>query len=270
MRGVPETTSRSNDPRAAVNRAPGEAEVGDPHSAREAERGARRKRRRSRIRHARRKLGALTLPVLAPGTLGFLAKTWKLEELHRDRFETGFDYPGRLITLWHGRMLVGMPRHRGVGYRVLVSPSDDGSLVVPLLERFGYSVIRGSSNKRPERALREMLRSLKQGGTIVVTPDGPRGPRHHVNPGPAWMARATGFPILTVGSACDRAWRLKSWDRFTIPKPRARIVLAYGEPLFVDRQADETALQEASEEMQRRLMAAESEAFGHLGVEQDW
>lgn len=233
-------------------------------------RAARRRARRARIRHARRKLGAVTLPVLAPGILGSLSRSWRLEELDREHFDAGQAAPGRLITLWHGRMVMGMPRHRGVGHRVLVSPSDDGSLVVPLLRRFGYGVIRGSSNKRPERALREMLRSLKEGGSIVITPDGPRGPRHHVNPGPAWMASVTGFPILTVGAACDRAWRLKSWDAFTIPKARARVVLSYGEPLYVERGADDAALRAASDELGRRLMAAEVRAFEALGVARDW
>jgi lysophospholipid acyltransferase (LPLAT)-like uncharacterized protein len=242
----------------------------DPESARETARKAKQKKRRASIRHARRKLGAVTLPIVAPVLMRTLSKSWKLEELHRERFNLGFDHPGRLITLWHGRMLLGMSKHKGKSHRVLVSPSDDGSLVVPLLERFGYSVIRGSSNKRPERALREMLRSLREGGTIVITPDGPRGPRHQVNAGPAWMASVTGFPILIVGSACDRAWHLKSWDKFTIPRPRARVVLAYAEPLFVERGADEKTLQAASDELQRRLVAAEVEAFEHLGVERDW
>lgn len=252
-----------NDTRAA-------SEISEPVSEAEAAREARRKKRRSRVRHARRKLGAVTLPVLAPGLLGSLARSWRLEELHRERFDVGFESSGRLITLWHGRMLMGMTKHRGVGHRVLVSPSDDGSLVVPLLRRFGYGVIRGSSNKRPERALREMLRGLKEGGSIVITPDGPRGPHHHVNPGPAWMASVTGFPILIVGAACNRAWRLNSWDHFTIPKPRARVVLSYGEPLWVPRGADDAALREASDVLQQRLIAAEEAAFRHLRVEQDW
>jgi len=229
-----------------------------------------RRRAPRRLRHARRKLGAVALPIIAPGLLRALARSWQLEELHREHFDAGLAHDGRLIALWHGRMLLGMPRHRGVGHRVLVSPSDDGSLVVPLLQRFGYGVIRGSSNKSPERALREMLRSLKEGGSIVLTPDGPRGPRHRVNPGPAWMASVTGFPVLTVGAACDRAWRLRSWDAFTIPKPRARVVLSYGEPLFVPRGVDDEALAAASTEIGRRLLAAEEEAFAHLDVERDW
>jgi len=139
-----------------------------------------------------------------------------------------------------------------------------------LLTRFGYGVIRGSSNRNPARAIREMVDRLRAGGRVVVTPDGPRGPRHSTNPGTAWMAKATGFPILPCGFATDRAWRLNSWDRFTIPKPRARVVMVYGEPLWVPAQADDEAIEVATTEMARRMHAAEVKGFAHLGLEPDW
>ena len=175
-----------------------------------------------------------------------------------------------LATLWHGRMVVAMPFAAGSRMSVLVSPSADGRLVPPILERFGYSWVLGSSNKNPARAAREMLERLRAGGRIVITPDGPRGPRHSTNPGPAWMARETGFPILPVGFATDRAWRLESWDRFTIPKWRARIVVSYAEPLEVGSDASDEELARVTEEMKRRMIAAEEDAFRHLGVAPDW
>jgi len=178
--------------------------------------------------------------------------------------------PGRLGTLWHGRMLLAMRAHANKGHRVLVSPSDDGSLVTALLDRFGYGTIRGSSKKNPARALREMLGHLGKGGTIVITPDGPRGPRHSANPGPAWIARTTGFPIVPCGFVCDRAWRLRSWDRFTIPKVGAHIALVYGDLLFVPPTATDDDLLRATEEMGRRMIHAEEEGFRRLGGVPDW
>jgi len=210
------------------------------------------------------------LRLFGPAVLNALSRTWKVEVLERERFDAALREPGRLVTLWHGRMILPLPTFRGVGAHVLVSPSADGDLVPPLLRRFGYHAIRGSSNKNPARALREMLHELLRGGTIVITPDGPRGPRHRVNPGPAWMARATGYPIVPAGCACDRAWRLSSWDRFTIPKPGARIVVAFAEPLRVSPTVEDEALAGAAEEMGRRMMEAERTAFRELGVEPDW
>ena len=167
-------------------------------------------------------------------------------------------------------MILPLTLHANRGYHVLVSPSDDGNLVKPLLQRFGYGVIRGSSNKNPARAIREMVDRLRVGGRVVVTPDGPRGPRHSTNPGTAWMAKATGFPILPCGIATDRAWRLNSWDDFTIPKPRARVVVVYGELLWVPADANDEAIDAATDEMARRMRAAEVRGFEHLGVEPDW
>jgi hypothetical protein len=229
-----------------------------------------RAERRRRVRILRRKLGALVLPRVAPGALSALARTWKLETLGRENWDAARARPGMLATLWHGRMVLGMPAQAGQGMCVLVSPSDDGQLVLPLLERFGYSWVIGSSNKNPSRAVREIVGRLKGGARIVITPDGPRGPRHSANPGPAWIARATGFPIVPTGLTADRAWRLKSWDRFTIPKWGARVVVTYAEPMLVPADASDEELAQVTEELRRRMLAAEEQGFRRLGVAPDW
>ena len=222
------------------------------------------------MRIARRRFGAAVLPILAPPTLRALSRSWKVETIGAEHFERWMAARGRIATMWHGRMLVPMPAHKNLDMSVLVSPSDDGSLVTMMLGRFGYGTIRGSSNKNPARALREMLDRLEEGATVVITPDGPRGPRHGVNPGPAWMARATGFPILPCGFVCHPAWNLKSWDRFTIPRFGARIALVYGEPIFVPEDASDDDLTEVTEEMKSRMMDAEERGYSRLGVEPDW
>jgi lysophospholipid acyltransferase (LPLAT)-like uncharacterized protein len=226
--------------------------------------------RRRRIRILRRKIGGVLLPLFAPSVLKVLSRTWKVETVGEPNLREAMASPGRIGALWHGRMLLAMPEHANQGHRVLVSPSDDGSLVTALLGRFGYGTVRGSSNKNPARALREILVHLESGGTIVITPDGPRGPRHRVNPGPAWIARATGFPIIPCGFACDRAWRLRSWDRFTIPKFGARVVAVYGELLRVPPTARDDDLLQTTEEMRRRMMRAEEQGFEILGSRPDW
>jgi lysophospholipid acyltransferase (LPLAT)-like uncharacterized protein len=193
-----------------------------------------------------------------------------VQKFGEENFKYAMAAPGCLATLWHGRMLVSMPEHGGRGLTVLVSPSDDGSLVTMLLDRFGYRSIRGSSNKNPLTAVREMKGRLEGGETIVITPDGPRGPRHSVNSGTAWLARETGYPILPCGFVCDSAWHLSSWDHFTIPKRHARIALVYGEPIQVDPDAGADDIEELTREMKVRMMAAEEEGFERLGVERDW
>ena len=222
------------------------------------------------MRVARRKLGGILLPSLGPTVLRLLAGSWKVERVGVENFEEVLRDEGRLATLWHGRMLLPLVAHRDLGMSVLVSPSEDGTLTTTLLEKFGYGVVRGSSNRNPARAIREMLGRLKAGSTTVITPDGPRGPRHSVNLGPAWMARATGFPILPSGLVADRAWRLKSWDAFTIPKWGARVVIRYGTPIRIARDASDEELARVTEEIRTRMIALEEEACAHLGVERDW
>jgi len=225
---------------------------------------------RRRIRHARRSIGGALIPPLAPPVLRMLARTWKLEVIDEQHYDFARSQPGWLGTLWHGRMLLGLPAYGDQELPVLVSPSGDGDLAALLLHRFRYELIRGSSNKSPARALREMLRDLKKGGSIVITPDGPRGPRHSMNPGPAFMSRATGFPVLPCGFAVDRAWYMKSWDRFTIPKPRARIALVFAEPMILDRRASDEDIDEATKEIGQRIIEAEERGFELLGCEKDW
>lgn len=222
-------------------------------------------------RQVRRNLGKGLMRSLGPRTYKLLSRTWRYEVLHPERCEQARGPSGGvLLSLWHGRMLLCMPPYRGQAASILVSPSGDGDLSEALLKGYGYGVIRGSSSRGGARALRAMLAALGSGALLAVTPDGPRGPRHSMNHGLAWMARATAHAILPHGFACDRAWRARSWDRFTLPKPRARIVLAYGEPLFVPRDATDSELRRASEVVRERMLAAERAAFAHLGLEPDF
>lgn len=222
------------------------------------------------MRIVRRKIGGAVLPVLAPTVLRTLTRSWKVERAGEEQLEAGRAASGCIATLWHGRMLIPLRAHGNMGMSVLVSPSDDGSLITMMLDRFGYGVVRGSSNKNPARAIREMLGRLKAGEMIIITPDGPRGPRHSVNPGPVWMARETGFPILPTGFVTDRAWHLKSWDHFTIPKWGARIQLVYGDLIHVPPDASDEDIDRLTEEMRTRMIAAEEEGFRRMDAEPDW
>lgn len=224
-----------------------------------------------RWRMFRRRLGASLVGWCAPQLLRLLACTWRVQR-HGQPGRDILRAPGPwIIALWHGRLLVPMPLsdHKGRGIGILVSPSDDGALVEKALTRFGYTVIRGSSSRSGARAMREMATALRNGGPVVVTPDGPRGPRHAMNVGVAWLARETQAPILTCAIAVDRAWRLRSWDRFTIPKPFARIFIRYGDPVQVPADADELALEQVAGALQQQLLASERAGFAHLGATDD-
>ncbi len=222
----------------------------------------------SRFRRARRRVGALLIESCAPLVLRLIAATWRV----RRTGEAGqalmrSDGPW-ICTMWHGRMLTLMPirLHKNRGLAVLVSPSDDGGLAKRALEKFGYRIVRGSLSRRGARAMREMHELVEAGAKLVITPDGPRGPRHSINSGAAWLARATGAPILPVGVAMDRAWRFRSWDRMTVPKPFARVVVHYGDPVRFAATTTDDELEAAADELRRAMIQAERDAFASLGV----
>lgn len=166
------------------------------------------------------------------------------------------DHTAKVLMLWHGTLLAAMPLpgHRRRGFQVLVSPSADGALVVTSLLRFGYQVIRGSSSRGGAQALRALATALRDGDSIVLTPDGPRGPIHTVNSGVGWLARASGAAVITVAVHADRAWRLRSWDRFLIPKPFARVTLTYGAPAQLQKGANAEAIEAFGQQLGQQLL----------------
>ncbi len=229
--------------------------------------------RRSRTSHrwkvARRRAGRSAASIVGAPLVRLLARTWRPvvsgeEHLHNARR----DGQGYFMALWHGRMLLGVVRHARQGYCVLVSPSGDGDVSEVMLRRLGYGVVRGSTSRQGRAALREMLALLRSGTPIAITPDGPRGPRGVMTQGLAWMASVTGFPVVPCGFVTSRAWHLKSWDHFTIPKPFARVAIVYEEPVFVDRKA-EGGLERATETIGAAIARAEQRGHELLGLESE-
>jgi lysophospholipid acyltransferase (LPLAT)-like uncharacterized protein len=80
---------------------------------------------------------------------------------------------------------------------------------------------------------------------VAVTPDGPRGPARSYAPGALIAAQRAGAPIVPIAAHADSAWKLSSWDNFLIPKPFARVTVAYGEPTRVSSETSRAAAAEA-------------------------
>ena len=199
--------------------------------------------------------------------LGARCEQIELNREHRDAAEVEGQV---LIALWHGRSAAAAPFFGQETTAVLVSASEDGKVATTILGELGYEIIRGSSSRGGVRALRELISALRAGKHVAMTPDGPRGPMHSVSPGVAFLSRATATPILPVGIAADRSWELSSWDHYTVPSPRARLVCAYQPTLLVPRDASAEDLAQVSTELRLRVRAAEREAAAHLGQEPDW
>ena len=158
-----------------------------------------------------------------------------------------------VFTLWHGRLLPCTYHHRGQGVVTLISQHRDGEYITRVVRKWGYTAVRGSTTRGGLEALRELIRHVKDGRSLAITPDGPKGPRETMKPGPVIIAQRTGAPVIPVVSGADRAWFFGGWDRFLIPKPFARLHIIYGEPVFVPRRADEAEIQAISADVERRL-----------------
>ena len=117
----------------------------------------------------------------------------------------------------------------------MISEHKDGEYIARLVEHMGIEAARGSSTRGGARALIEALRRIQQGWDAGITPDGPRGPRHSVAPGVVALAQKSGCHIVAMRYTATRYWRLKSWDRFMVPKPFGTITLEVGEPFSVEK-----------------------------------
>jgi lysophospholipid acyltransferase (LPLAT)-like uncharacterized protein len=166
---------------------------------------------------------------LGGGVLRLLAITWRMRTMGGDIVSSLRAAKQPIIfTLWHGQMLPGLWQHRGEGVAVLISEHRDGEIIAGVASGLGFRSVRGSTYRGADRALVGLVRELRAGHDVAVTPDGPRGPARQFAPGALVAAQRTGAPIVSVGIAASRAWRLRSWDGFMIPKPFAHVTVAYG------------------------------------------
>jgi lysophospholipid acyltransferase (LPLAT)-like uncharacterized protein len=182
--------------------------------------------------------------------------------------------PSLVPCYWHqhqlfcARYLLDQgPRGLRVGW--LISPSVDGELGAMMVRRIGGGVIRGSSSHTGARSLRDYYQALvKDNVSPVITPDGPRGPRFKFKPGAILLAQMSGRPVLPMCYAASRAWLVK-WDKFVIPVPFSRIVIAIGAPQYVPRVTDARGMEQLQVDMEVRLKElyrlAASELHGTSG-----
>ncbi|HEU5217309.1 MAG TPA: lysophospholipid acyltransferase family protein [Gemmatimonadales bacterium] len=205
-----------------------------------------------------------TALVLGP-LVSALARTWRVETLHEDRWRSLVDQKRpHVFLLWHDALLPLLWRHRGHGVTIVVSEAQDGQYLAEYARRLGYREARGSSTRGGVRALIGVVKILRAGGAAAFTPDGPRGPRREFKGGVLLAAQRSGALVLPLHAAADRAWRLSSWDRFLVPRPFARVRIAYGTPFEVG--AGEAGMAAARDRAEAGLANAVREVAWDDGV----
>ena len=184
---------------------------------------------------------------------------WRVEGLqHLDSILASGRQP--VMAFWHGRILPATYYFRRRGIVVITSENFDGEWIARIIERFGYGTARGSTSRGGKKAMLQLVRDMKTGRAAGFTLDGPRGPARVAQAGAVWLASATGNPVLPFHFEASSHWSLRSWDSTQIPKPFSTIALVVGEPLEIPNEVSGEVLEQARQELERRLSLLEARA----------
>ena len=145
------------------------------------------------------------LPPVAAALIQGLARSMRCETRGHQAVDVLYR-EGRHIILafWHSQQLMIPIGYRGAGSHVLISRHGDGEIIARIIARFGHEAVRGSSTRGGSGALRALIKLGRSGHDVVVTPDGPKGPRHVAKLGVVQLAKATGLPIVPLAFACSK------------------------------------------------------------------
>lgn len=161
-----------------------------------------------------------------------------MHTLYRVRYEdpNGYIENGRgyVALMWHNRLFFFasiFPKATRKDTVAVVSASRDGQYIVDFVSHFGVKCLRGSSSRKGVNAQRQAIKEIKDGKNVVFTPDGPRGPKYRLKPGPLHLAQTTGRAIVPMCINASHYWQIRSWDNFQIPKPFSTLTLVMGDEI---------------------------------------
>jgi lysophospholipid acyltransferase (LPLAT)-like uncharacterized protein len=220
----------------------------------------------------KRRLALALLPPLGAMLIRLLGVTLKYQEIgdpcaHADR-----NPQTRVYCMWHRSLLSVAYHFRKRRIAILISPSFDGELITQTIQRVGYTTVRGSSSRGGAAGLLGMQRALDatdktRCNYAAFTSDGPRGPVYHAKPGGVMLAQRTGGGVGIFYAAPMRAWELRSWDRFLIPKPFSTIVICWQMPVPVLPDEDETSREATRQAVEDALECARHTVEKHIAKE---
>jgi lysophospholipid acyltransferase (LPLAT)-like uncharacterized protein len=187
------------------------------------------------------------VPPLVAALVRVLGATWRTRDINAPGTPNGDTIPGPTIfAFWHCSLLACAHRFRNRGIAILISQSFDGELIARVVERLGFTAVRGSSTRGGASALRGMQQAYSGGAICAFTADGPKGPARIAKPGPVQLAELAGATWIGAFHAQpDRAWIMNSWDHFMIPKPFATITFTWPEHVAPDLALIQQALDHA-------------------------
>jgi lysophospholipid acyltransferase (LPLAT)-like uncharacterized protein len=192
--------------------------------------------------------------------------TWRVEWRGLDREARARALSKHVIySFWHGRLLVLSYSHRHRGIQVLASEHPDGDLMGRTIVWLGFGHRKGSTTRGGASALRDLSSVLRAGLDVGLTIDGPRGPRGVVQQGAIELGRMTSSAIVPITDSARPRILFKSWDRFQLPLPFAKVVIDHGEPFLVPAGAEREERELARLDLQRRLAELTTRLDEELG-----
>lgn len=167
-------------------------------------------------------LGLIVLPTF----LNVLVKTLRIKIENIDSLKSG----NVVLMFWHGKMLCGWWLGRNNNFCAVVSQSKDGEILSRLLTKWNYKLIRGSSSKDSKEVMNQMVEVLRNGFSLAITPDGPRGPKERLKIGGLIAAVRAEKPVVLCGIKYEEKFVFNSWDKFELPKPFSKVYIKLSEP----------------------------------------
>ncbi len=170
-----------------------------------------------------------------------------------------------ILSIWHGRLLLMPYLFKGVNKPpyALISDHRDGQLISKSASWFNVRTVHGSTAKGGARALKEMLRLARDGHTLFITPDGPRGPRMQATSGVVDVARISGLAIIPCTISTSHGRFAKSWDRFLLPYPFGTIHILFGAPVVVAKDTDKASKAATVKSLEQEMIRLQREADRH-------
>ena len=215
-----------------------------------------------------RRIALLVVPPIVWALLWLVSRTWRFEIIAEEDavpLPWGEGAGASIFCFWHQCVLPCTVYFRRTHATILISRSFDGELVTRVLMRFGFRAVRGSSSRSSREGLLGLKQVIESGGPAIFTADGPRGPVYQTKMGPVKLAQLTGAPIGAFHLEPERAWVLRSWDRFLIPKPFTRIVVSWARYTLVPTDLPPEGFEPKRQELNDAIERARRRALAHFG-----
>jgi len=206
-------------------------------------------------------------PRIVWALLRVVSLTWRFEVIAEEGATPlllGLGAGAEIFCFWHQCVLPCTIYFRRTHGTILISRSFDGELITRILEMFGFHAVRGSSSRGAREGILGLKQVIESGKPAIFTADGPRGPIYQTKMGPIKLAQMTGARIGSFHLEPERAWVMRSWDHFLVPKPFTRIVVSWAQWTYVPTDLPAEEFESKRADLNAAIERARLNAYAHF------